>query len=74
MNLQIAFGKRVRELRNQKNLSQVELAFKAGIDRTYMTDVENGKRNVSAQNIEKIIKALEISIIDFFGSDFFREI
>lgn len=73
MKLQIAFGKRVRELRNQKKLSQVELAFKAGIDRTYMTDVENGKRNVSAQNIDKIINALEIEISDFFNSDLFKK-
>lgn len=72
MNLQIQFGKRVRQLRLEQGLSQEALAFKAEIDRTYMTSVENGKRNVSIQNIEKIINALEISIQDFFSTDIFE--
>ena len=72
MNLQIQFGLRVRQLRKEQGLSQEALAFKAGIDRTYMTSVENGKRNVSVQNIEKIINALEISIQDFFSTDIFE--
>ena len=67
MNLQVLFGKRVRELRQLQKLSQEALAFKAGIDRTYMTSIENGKRNVSIQNIEKIISALEISVQEFFS-------
>lgn len=71
MNLQELFGKRVRELRQKQGLSQEALAFKAGIDRTYMTSIENGKRNVSIQNIEKVITALEITIKEFFASDIF---
>ncbi|MDA3928515.1 MAG: helix-turn-helix transcriptional regulator [Prolixibacteraceae bacterium] len=71
MTLQIQFGKRVREIRNSHGLSQEALAYKAGIDRTYMTDIENGKRNVSIQNIEKIINALELPIEDFFKSPIF---
>jgi transcriptional regulator with XRE-family HTH domain len=67
MNIQEKFGKRVRELRNKKGVSQEALAFKAGIDRTYMTSVENGRRNISIQNIEKIIKALGVSVADFFS-------
>lgn len=73
MNLQELFGKRVRELRQNKGLSQEALAFKAGIDRTYMTSIENGKRNVSIQNIEKVITALEISVKEFYNSDLFIE-
>lgn len=69
MNLQESFGKRILELRKDKKWTQEALAFKAGIDRTYMTDVENGKRNISIQNIEKIIKALEVSYVEFFGSE-----
>ncbi len=72
MNLQIQFGERVRQLRKEQGLSQEALAFKAEIDRTYMTSVENGKRNVSVQNIEKIINALEISIQEFFSTDIFE--
>jgi transcriptional regulator with XRE-family HTH domain len=72
MDIQIQFGLRVKELRLDKGLSQEALAYKAGIDRTYMTSVENGKRNVSIKNIEKILSALEISFSDFFNSPFFK--
>ncbi|PKQ65917.1 transcriptional regulator [Labilibaculum filiforme] len=71
MDLQVQFGKRVRELRLAKGLSQEALALKAEVDRTYMTSVENGKRNVAIQNIGKIIAALDISIQDFFNSEIF---
>jgi transcriptional regulator with XRE-family HTH domain len=72
MDLQKQFGLRVKELRLKTGLSQEALAFKAGIDRTYMTGVENGKRNVSAKNIEKIIKSLELPIPEFFSSNLFE--
>ncbi|MCK6603244.1 MAG: helix-turn-helix transcriptional regulator [Bacteroidetes bacterium] len=71
MNIQILFGKRLRELRQIKGYSQEDLAHRAGIDRTYMTSVENGKRNISIQNIYKILKALDIPLTDFFNSSFF---
>lgn len=71
MELKVQFGQRVRELRLAKGLSQEALALKAEIDRTYMTSVENGKRNVAIQNIGRIIDALEISIPDFFNSEVF---
>lgn len=67
MNIQEKFGKRVKDLRNKKGISQEALAHHADLDRTYMTSVENGKRNISIQNIEKIIKALGISVSDFFS-------
>jgi len=71
MDIQKQFGLRVKELRHKIGISQEALAFKAGIDRTYMTSVENGKRNVSIKNIEKIIKALEVSFSEFFNSPLF---
>ena len=71
MELQVQFGLRVKELRLKLGLSQEALAYKAGIDRTYMTGVENGKRNVSAKNMDKIIHALELPIPDFFNSKIF---
>ncbi len=73
MDIKEAFGARVKELRLQKKdkLSQEQLAADAGIDRTYMTSVENGKRNISIVNQEKIICALGISIAKFFDSELF---
>lgn len=66
MNIKFNIGQRIRELRVKKNISQEQLALRADLDRTYMTSVENGKRNISIQNIEKIIKALETTFEEFF--------
>ena len=66
MNPQEKFGKRIKFYRTQKGLSQEELAFKAGLDRTYIASVENGKRNVSIRTIKKFLDALEITFSEFF--------
>lgn len=63
-NIKKLFGKRVRELRKSKGLSQQELALKAGLDRTYVGHVELGKRNISLENIQKIAKALGVKFKD----------
>lgn len=72
-DIKIAFGKRVKELRLQKGISQEKLANIAGVDRTYMTQVENGKRNLTIEKIRQICKGLNISLSDFFNSDYFIE-
>lgn len=54
-------GSRIKALRLSKGFSQEELANKAGLHRTYMSDVERGERNVSLENIGKIAKALGVS-------------
>ncbi len=65
-------GKRVKELRDLLKLSQEALADKAELDRTFINHVENGRRNISIDNIQKIVHALEISIADFFNSNEFK--
>lgn len=72
MTIQEKFGLRVKELRKEKSLSQEALANIAEIDRTYMTSLENGKRNISLQNIDKIIKALDLTLDEFFDSPLFK--
>ena len=62
----IDFGERVRELRKKKDLSQEELAFKAGVHRTYIGMIERAEKNITLTNIEKIAKALEVPIITLF--------
>jgi len=75
MDVKERIGKRIKELRLKKGISQEQLALKAEIDRTYMTSVENGKRNISIQNIEKIIYALDTTFEEFFkGFDFKQKI
>jgi transcriptional regulator with XRE-family HTH domain len=55
-----AFGRRLRELRLAGGLSQEALADAAGLDRTYVSSCERGKRNVSLQNIYRLARALGV--------------
>lgn len=63
-------GKRIRELRLAIGLSQEKLAFKCGLDRTYIGSVERGERNISVINVNKICTALNISIAELFNFDY----
>ena len=65
----VAFGDRVRELRKKKELSQEELADKAGLHRTYIGMIERGEKNITLVNIEKIANALELSVSDLMNFD-----
>ena len=60
------FGRRIRELRTEKGLSQEALALVCGLDRTYIGGIERGERNVSLINIEKIAAALGIPVRELF--------
>lgn len=59
-------GQRIKELRTKQELSQEEFAFKCELDRTYITSLERGKRNISLENLEKIAKAFDMSLSEFF--------
>ena len=59
-------GARIRELRVERGLSQEKLALIADVDRTYIASVENGKRNISIETLEKIILSFDISFAEFF--------
>lgn len=72
MDIRAKVGARIRELRKELGLTQESLAFKAEVDKTYLNEVENGKRNVSVINLEKIITALEKGLTEFFNSDYFK--
>ena len=65
-NIQEQFGSRVRDLRQKKGLSQESLAAECGLDRTYISGIERGKRNVSLQNIHILAEALDVSIAKLF--------
>jgi transcriptional regulator with XRE-family HTH domain len=73
MNIKEKTGKRIRHLRKERGLSQEALAYEAEVDRTYVTDVENGRRNVSVEILERLIKALGISVAEFFNSKEFKK-
>jgi len=73
MDIKLMVGQRIKVLRKEIELSQEALALKAEVDRTYVTDVENGRRNVSVEILERLIKALDVSIADFFNSKEFKK-
>jgi transcriptional regulator with XRE-family HTH domain len=72
MDIKTKIGLRIKELRTEKELTQEAVAWKAEVDRTFMNHVENGKRNVSVDTLEKLIcNGLETSFKDFFSADIF---
>lgn len=60
------FGLRVKELRMDLGVSQEKFALSIDMDRTYLASVENGKRNISLNNIFKIANGLKISLEELF--------
>ena len=73
MEIKKRIGERIKEVRLQLGLSQEAVAYRAEIDRTFMNHVENGRRNVSVETLEKIIIAgLETTFQKFFESEVFN--
>ena len=67
MSIQEKLGKAIVLLRKEKGLSQESFAYDAGIDRRYMSDIENGKRNISLDIIERISQKLGLKISELFA-------
>ena len=65
----IKFGNKVRKERTKLGLSQERLAAKAGVHRTYIGMIERAEKNITLENIEKVAKALNLKLSNFF-SDF----
>lgn len=72
MDVKVKIGKRIKDLREAADMSQKDLAYAADLDRSYIASVENGQRNVSIVNIEKIASALGVSVKDFFNDGSFK--
>lgn len=70
--IQKQVGLRIKEIRQSKNLSQETCSFNVGIDRTYWSSVECGKRNISIINLNKVCNSFGISLKEFFDSDIFK--
>ena len=60
------FGKRIRQLRGERGLSQERLGELAKVHRTYVGMIERGEKNITLTNIEKFAKALKVKIQDLF--------
>ena len=65
-NILIEFGKKIREIRKEQEISQEELAHKANLHRTYIGMIERAEKNITLINIQKVAKALEKNIKELF--------
>jgi len=65
-DVRVRFGKAIRQRRHRLRVSQEEFADLCGLDRTYIGGIERGERNVSLVNIERIAKALKVSLSELF--------
>ena len=65
-DVRIRFGKALRKRRHKLGVSQEEFADMCGLDRTYVGGIERGERNVALVNIERIAKALKLTLRELF--------
>ncbi len=66
-DVRLHFGTAIRKQRSELQISQEELADRAGLHRTYISDVERGARNPSLESIEKLARALDLSVSKLFA-------
>lgn len=74
MDLTEKIGERITELRKAKKLSQQKFAYEADIERSFLTHIEKGRKNISVGTLQKITSALQISLKDFFDSKEFSKV
>ena len=61
-------GQRINELRKENEMTQEDLAFKVGVDRSYMGFVERGEKNPTLKKLIKIAQILKVSLSELFKS------
>jgi transcriptional regulator with XRE-family HTH domain len=60
------FGHRLQEVRNSKGMTQMQLANKAKLDRSFISDIERGAKDPTTKSVDQIATALDISLSDLF--------
>lgn len=73
MNIKILLGKRIKELRKNKKLTQEQVAEFIGIEPASISNIENGKYYPTAENLEKIIKILGTTPKELFDFEHHNE-
>lgn len=66
IDLRIRLGTVIKQLRSNRDLTQQECADKAGLHRTYISDVERGGRNLSITSLSQIATALDVPLSEIF--------
>lgn len=69
MLARLLFARNLKKIRQNKNLSQEELADLSNLHRTYISSVERGIKNISIDNIEKLAVALNVDIRELFQNE-----
>ena len=67
LDIRIRFGRAIRRVREDQQITQEEAAERSGLHRTYYSGVERGVRNVSLVNLERISKGLRVSMSQLFS-------
>lgn len=70
--LQDLIGQRITELRKIRGVSQEQFSYEANMERSYLTHIEKGKKNISIETLQKIFNGLEISPREFFSHTMFE--
>lgn len=66
-SIRVRFGAAARARREQLQLTQEQLAVKAGVNRTYLSEIENGHENISLERAERLARALQCKLSDLLG-------
>ncbi len=72
IDIRSRIGLRIKQLRAEDDLTQDDLAYSIGLSRSYLAEIETGKRNVSMVNLERIAAGLHKSLADFFDNELFE--
>ena len=73
MDLKELIGNRIVFLRKAKGLSQQKFADDAGLERSHLTNIEKGNKNISLSTLEKILNALDVDPSEFFNTKDFTK-
>jgi transcriptional regulator with XRE-family HTH domain len=68
-DLQLAVGRRVREIRTARGISQEALAVAVGVHRTYLGGIERGERNLTLRTVERLAARLGVDVHVLLGAD-----
>ena len=71
MEFKEMIGVRIKEIRKKKAMSQEAVANTAEMERSFITHIENGRRNISVDTLERVLIALKVTPKDFFDTEYF---
>jgi len=72
-NVKVSLGNRIRFIRKTRGLTLDEVAKRCGIFKSNLSKIEKGQRNPTTDTLEKIAKALQCSIRDFFEPEYVKD-